>query len=514
MIWQKKQTPDAALEKAIKLANKGDLGGAVSTLDQAIKLDDKVSSLWKLKCQLLFGMGQPETAIDILKRYLELEPQDAAAFSVLGSSLKELGRFEEAERAHKTATEVEPDNTNCWYNLGVLYEIVDMDKAKIAYEQAVSCDFDNAEAWYNMGNVLKALGDDVGAVTAVKNSLKSNPDDPDAWDNLALFLCDLGQFVEAESAVRKALEIDPHHPNAVGRLGSILLQRGDTEGAKRQFQKSTSLNPSSPIDFYNLALVNDVTGDKVDAARAYLIAQELGVSELRPAVKKIRTTNCGKYNHPEFLIYYEEPPLNEELVKWLVDHFENDVASGAVYKEGETVQIGWMIGEIHKEGEDLVLCEPHFLDMPIQWRNSVNRTVLHLFSQNFVGESVGLNEASEFPTIFHTAIVCHRFGEQPFAFLLDRSEPSINNPNDSGWAILCDYADCDHNSPESLRLASLYECATMNGHIIKYLALPSGSTVHETGNPDDFKIVYKNRLFEPKPDSYLAEKLSRAKPIS
>jgi tetratricopeptide (TPR) repeat protein len=126
---------------------------------------------------MLFGMGDFEAGVESMKGFLKLNPDDFAAHSTLGSILKDLGRFDESEAAHLQATKVKPDEPNCWYNLGVLYEITDLEKAKTAYEKAVECDPEFGDAYYNLGNVLSNLGDTAGAAKAVKNSLKYNPED-------------------------------------------------------------------------------------------------------------------------------------------------------------------------------------------------------------------------------------------------------------------------------------------------------------------------------------------------
>lgn len=504
MTKRDRKRSDELCEQAHESAMAGNLDKAAEWISQAVKFDDQNPGAWRGMFRISMTLDEYEKAIHAMHEYLKLTPDDFKAWSTLGSVLKNLGRFDEAQSAHLKATTIQPDEFGCWYNLGVCYEAsVQLEKAKAAYERAVSCDPQQAaDAYYNLGNVLFNMHDLPGAVEAAKKSIEINPHDPDTWDNLALMQYHLHEFKEAELSARKALEIDPHHPNASGRLGTILLQIGDHEGAQPFLKQSTLQDPANPISFFNLAKALKATGDDVEATRALLIAEELGVNDILPKPKKIVTKRCSQFNHPEFVLYVNTSPILEECASFIANFLEEDVASGSVYKVGETVQIGWMITKLYEEDGHLCVCEPHFVDMPIQWVNSVTKTTQHLLVQQFTAESVGLSELLDPPSMLDLALVCKRIGEDKSAFFVERVTEDVDFPTQTGWFVECRLEDCCLVKKGQYYIASLYELATKNPAVIKFLALPRGISVEVSGNQVEF--MYMEKPLELLPDSVLA----------
>jgi tetratricopeptide (TPR) repeat protein len=72
--------------------------------------------------------------------------------------LKELNRYEEAEKEYKEALRINPDDALAHYNLGVLlYELKRYDEAEKEYREALRINPDYAEAHGNLGILLKNL---------------------------------------------------------------------------------------------------------------------------------------------------------------------------------------------------------------------------------------------------------------------------------------------------------------------------------------------------------------------
>jgi hypothetical protein len=218
-------------------------------------------------------------------------------------------------------------------------------------------------------------------------------------------------------------------------------------------------------------------------------------------VKQKNTTGCGKYGHSEFCLYFDDHII-DPWTKWFIDYLETSVQTEK-YEDGQTLQVGWMINLIKREGNELTVCEPDFESMPVQWTKSVSRTLSHLFLQKYVAESVSLTQQLNFPRYIDTAIRCSEFGKSGVGFFINRLEPSPNNPRDSGWFLGCLNPEHDHNSRSNLSLVSLYEAATINKFIVPYLALPGLVNVIETGEPDQFHLALEDRELTILPGSYL-----------
>ena len=71
---------------------------------------------------LQYKRGQYAEAEALLRRALELEPDNAAAHFYRGESLNRLGRVDDAMESMHRSLELRPGNARAYYALGVLYD--------------------------------------------------------------------------------------------------------------------------------------------------------------------------------------------------------------------------------------------------------------------------------------------------------------------------------------------------------------------------------------------------------
>jgi hypothetical protein len=101
----------------------------------------------------------------------------------------------------------------------------------------------------------------------------------------------------------------------------------------------------------------------------------------------------------------------------------------------------------------------------------VGHTLLHLFLQKSVAESLDLVDEMNIPSLGQSAIACTQFGASE-KFVMDRALPK---GADSGWFLGCADRTHDHQRVENLQRVSLYEAAVRRSDkIIQFLGLPTG----------------------------------------
>ncbi len=66
--------------------------------------------------------GRHEAAIRSFQQAIALDPQNAEAYSLYGSSLAKVGKLVEAEAALRKAVTLKPDYREGWYYLGLFLE--------------------------------------------------------------------------------------------------------------------------------------------------------------------------------------------------------------------------------------------------------------------------------------------------------------------------------------------------------------------------------------------------------
>lgn len=144
------------------------------------------------------------------------------------------------------------------------------------------------------------------------------------------------------------------------------------------------------------------------------------------------TKTCRSHGHPEIRVACEE--VFQEDAALLLQGFEQEVAHGVVYKDGETIQIGWMICRfaLLTDGT-LELREPDFTSFPIQFVDTVSRTFAHVVGQREAHASVGLawDTTPAQNSICDSALICDRVFSAE-AFMMVREVPK---GNDSGWFL-------------------------------------------------------------------------------
>ena len=83
------------------------------------------------KIQLLMSQGQVEEAIDLLEDSIKSNPKFVERWMLLASIFRAVGRIDKSIEICKKASEIIPDNSIIWNNLGHLYI------EKNLYEEAI-----------------------------------------------------------------------------------------------------------------------------------------------------------------------------------------------------------------------------------------------------------------------------------------------------------------------------------------------------------------------------------------
>jgi hypothetical protein len=214
------------------------------------------------------------------------------------------------------------------------------------------------------------------------------------------------------------------------------------------------------------------------------------------------TQQCQKFGQAEISVCYEDSSFMQSNVRWLLQWIESEVASGRRFLPEQTVQVGWSLLQIRlRDDGALSLFEPDFESMPVKFVDGVSRTLMDLFIQKSVAESLGLEEKLDFPSLRQSAIVCTEFGAK-HGFVMSRAQPE---ENDSGWFFGCDNPEHDHQQLEVLQRVSVYEAAVrMEPRIIPFLALPQGAFVGFGAGIPYFSV--DDREISIRPGTYLFEK--------
>ena len=134
----------------------GRLSEAKRLYEDILQSDPKQPEVLRLLGVIAHQVGDNKTAVEFIKKAIDLKPDSADAHNNLGIALKELGKLDEAIASYHKAIAIKPDHAVSHCNLGnALKELGKLDEAVSCYREAVTQDSNLAEAHNNLGIALR-----------------------------------------------------------------------------------------------------------------------------------------------------------------------------------------------------------------------------------------------------------------------------------------------------------------------------------------------------------------------
>lgn len=224
-------------------------------------------------------------------RAQSLKTKDSRAVYGLGNLYSDQQRWEEAERAYRTAIEIEPDqpeahialsfvltqpiiggdlssryaeavtlarraieldpkNAFAYDQLGVALELGGKisPETQAAYRKAIELEPTFALAYAHLGRLLRKTGQANESAAAYRSAIQYSTDVP-----TMILVADVMQsqqkYLESEQLLRSALKEDERHPTALFLLGRALTVRGSYEEAEKVLKKSAEVSPNSFVSY-------------------------------------------------------------------------------------------------------------------------------------------------------------------------------------------------------------------------------------------------------------------------
>jgi tetratricopeptide (TPR) repeat protein len=301
-------------------------------------------------------LGKPKEAIANLKRAIAIQPDQAQAHYILATIFKDKGRTAEAEQQfqlalklsqpessgplpsdslltdkialYKIAADLDPENAETFYNLGVAYMAAgQMKEAVAAYRRAIALRPQYEEALYGIALAYKAQNQWPQAVTALQQVIQLKPDFTDARHTLAETLQAQGQW---EQAIQQYQRILSQKPVVAYRIGQIYFNqwltdknRNNLEQAQRYFSQALEANPQNAAVREMLQQAENLLAGKIqtllittsDYARIEAISQLIKRNLSSPELDRL----TRHYPHEAKIMFVRpedlDTPLGEKLAQ-------------------------------------------------------------------------------------------------------------------------------------------------------------------------------------------------------
>lgn len=249
--------------------------------------------------------GRLEDAERDYRATLAADPVHVDALHMLGVLRHQKGQHAEAADLVRRAVDLRPDDAALQLNLGnALKAMGELDNAIERFRNALTLAPTFALAHYNLGNAYAAIGRHEDAMYAFGHAVRLQPGDASSHNNLGNALHALGRHAEAAETFRRALKIRPGHAGAHNNLGMALNALGDSAGAVEHFQKALRVQPRFVAAHFNLANTLEATGYHAHAVSGYETALALQ-PQFTPALFGLGNALAALGRHDEAIAAYE-----------------------------------------------------------------------------------------------------------------------------------------------------------------------------------------------------------------
>lgn len=197
--------------------------------------------------------------------------------------------------------------------------------------------------------------------------------------------------------------------------------------------------------------------------------------------KQIVSIDGSAFDHPDFELELDAN-IPQGDISALADFLRDSLKDGVRFNVGETIEFGMMLLRIEKLNRALTLQEPDLRGIPINWTFGATNSLRIMRLQRDVGDSVGLREELQFPSIRSSLLRGVDVEPGRHVLFLNRSQ---FDGLDSGWFVGLLSSDTDYENPANLQRESVYQAMLWWPNIIGFLALPFGCRIELTEHSID-----------------------------
>ena len=283
--------------KALAALKQGNYSEAITLLKRVVELEPKDKAAWNNLGRAHMGLRQPDPAIAAFRQQIQVNPYDAHAHNWLGHALLEGRKYDDAEAAFRKQMELNPLDEYAPASLGrLLVERRRHAEALPFIEKAITLAPKDAQLHVQLGKAHLNLKRETDAIAAFDRALELSPA-PGTWNNIAYELSLHGTQLDralqyAESAVSavtaSARNFDLGRADRASygvvsslaaywdTLGWVYFARGDMEKAEPLIQAAWLVAQHGEVADH-LAQIYEKTGRRDAAIRTY--AQALAAED-------------------------------------------------------------------------------------------------------------------------------------------------------------------------------------------------------------------------------------------
>ena len=191
---------------------------------------------------------------DLVKQYIarsqESGVRDKRLYFLSGILAWEAENYEQAKTAFQQAIDLDPEYSDAYNNLGILYmRDKEYAKAESAFQKALQNPLylTPEKALVNLGKLMEAQKNDAAAEQYYRRAIKLKPAFFQAYYNLGMLFYRLDDFKLAATVFDQAVKLAPRWPPVWFWYGMSLKEANEYGQARVAFSKVQALSPDSEM---------------------------------------------------------------------------------------------------------------------------------------------------------------------------------------------------------------------------------------------------------------------------
>jgi protein O-GlcNAc transferase len=222
----------------------GELDSAREVYKRVLELDPANARTYYMLSGLAVQDGDIASAVGLAQRAIAHQPTVAEFHFSLAGVYVSAGRIAEAVGSYQEASRLKPDSLHYRQAAaGALVAAGRLDEGIEAYRAIALASGSDGQAYFDLGKALQVRGDDKEAEGILAQAVKLSPDLADIHLHLALARKEQDRPVEAETPARQAVALAPDLYQGWLVLGSILADQGRHAEAVEYFEKVLAISP-------------------------------------------------------------------------------------------------------------------------------------------------------------------------------------------------------------------------------------------------------------------------------
>ena len=230
-----------------------------------------------LLARALSALGRRDEALPWLEQAIGLAPEFAQAHASRADVLIDLGRAAEAVASYDKALSLVPDAAEDWFNRGIaLFMLRRLEEAITSFDRAIENKPDIARMHFMRAKVLSDLGRYDEALASFNTTVRIEPGLAEAWLARAMIFKERERYSESLDACDRALGIKPDYPEALLCRCNVLFLLKRYDEALAVCDQALSLRPDFAEVWFGRGAILFASKKFDDALMAYDQALRFG----------------------------------------------------------------------------------------------------------------------------------------------------------------------------------------------------------------------------------------------